>query len=165
MTKWSDLNLKIAPEATALLLRLPIPKTIIPIEVCIDAPFTKRQLDALLDGCPESTLASRHADRVRAWWTRMLLEETALFGTFRGFVAGGPFPWDPIALAWAVPSLRDRFFDVSDAYNVAMAGDEFVATPCAECAPTQTAGVAVMPRKLANATAFVDFLVAALCAT
>lgn len=101
-----ELNFHLDGQAAATVMRAPCPKTLITMDLCSQAVFTKRHLGMLQRS--DSKVSRYLAKRIPHWLTvsRIL---------FRG---GGFYPWDPIAVACALdPSLVDEkyfTFDVQE---------------------------------------------------
>ena len=147
-----DLNFWAAPKATAALLALDVPRTVVPIQTCLPAAITDAVFSAL-KSCNGSIIAT-HASRLEHWRTQMGASEKNLFSSFPEFV-GAPVPWDVVALQVLV---HPEWFGGWSCFKMSMTGPILhhkllnTTRPCQEAGGRS--GVSMVPTKIVNLTAF-----------
>ena len=157
----SDLNFWAAPEATAALLKLDIPRTVVPIQTCLPAAMTDATLGAL-KACQSSVVAA-HGSRLDHWRTHMGSVEKHVFEDFPEYV-GAPMPWDVVAFQVL---MHPEWFGGWACYRMSMVGpilkhEQLNTTdPCHE--EGGRSGLSMVPTNIVNLEAFNEALVKDLC--
>ena len=95
--RWGEFNFRSDPVAAKVVLSSPVPKTIITMDLCTQAVFTKREI-ALLEA-KGGPMQKWIADRIKVW----------RFVNSAVFRSGGFYPWDAVAAARVIdPSLFEE---------------------------------------------------------
>ena len=157
----ADLNFWAAPEATAALLELDIPRTVVPIQTCLGAAVTNATLSAL-KSCSGSVV-SAHAARLDHWMNQMGNEERLVFGHFPEYV-GAPMPWDVVALQVL---MHPEWFGGWACFKMSMNGpilkhEQLDSTHLCHEAGGRS-GLSMVPTRILNLEAFNEALVKDLC--
>jgi hypothetical protein len=98
-----DLNFYADPAAVNVLMELNLKKTVIPLELCIQVPFTTAYayFDQLTNNSASSKCAGSvvqaYIQHIDQWHREFAVIEAASFSRFPEHKAGGPFPWETVA--------------------------------------------------------------------
>jgi len=169
-----DLNFKAHPEATNVVLAMPIRKVVMTMDLCMQLLFTAEHLAVLqAPSCGGSVIAA-HLPRVLRWMRDMGFAEREAFHLWsaygnashanasKGGDSLGPIPWDPIALSYVT---NPEWFGDEKCFEMHLRGKAVVSqeVPCANCVAKGWSGCVVAPTTILRPQDLLDSITANLC--
>eukprot|EP00301_Raphidiophrys_heterophryoidea_P023505 c7370_g1_i1.p1 GENE.c7370_g1_i1~~c7370_g1_i1.p1 ORF type:complete len:437 (-),score=102.47 c7370_g1_i1:289-1599(-) len=123
----TNLNFVVDPAAVNVVMSLAVPKTLIPIEACLQVPLSPTHVNDLLGPmCPHSSL-SRYSSRLRRWVYMLGAFGYAMFSRFDTFVEFGAIPWDAIVIAGLI---TPDFFSSVQCFHMKMESTKLSLSDC-----------------------------------
>lgn len=174
---FADLNFKADPEATNVVLGLPVKKVTLPMELCMQALWSDREWELIHRPQCINSVISAHYPRVQQWMHQMGKDEREAFHNWPQYgsatmgyenVTGHKnytIPWDALAMAYVT---NPEWFGDERCYTMQliMKKPQRISAqevPCSQCEANNWVFCVVVPMNVSQPVAFFDSLTRSLC--